>query len=465
MDKNQNIEYTHKREMQRKNGIEKEMMEKKLYDKYVEKLKAELVPAMGCTEPIAIAYAAAKARETLGKTPEKIRLEASGNIIKNVKSVIVPNTGGKKGLETAAAIGAMAGDASAKLQVISRVTQEQIDKLPEYMNQVEISTGVAPSDLVFDIRMYMWAGEENVVLRIENEHTNIVWIEKNGTCLYRKETGDEQPAKMQPDDTVTENCEAEDCGANDCLTIKGIYEFAKTCRIEDVAEPIRRQIEYNYAVAKEGITNSWGANVGKTLLKYAQPGDIETRAKAMAAAGSDARMSGCEMPVVINSGSGNQGITVSVPVIEYAKALGSTEEELIRALVVSNLVGVHQKAGIGRLSAYCGAVSAGSAAGAGIAFLKGCDERQICHIIVNCLAITSGIVCDGAKPSCAAKIASSLDAAFLAYHMTLEEQQFRDGEGIVKKGVENTIKNVAVLGRDGMRETDKEILKLMVGEC
>lgn len=429
------------------------MMEKELYQEYVQKIHTELVPAMGCTEPIAIAYAAAKAREILGKMPDRIWLEASGNIIKNVKSVIVPNTNGRKGLETAAAIGAMAGDASAELQVISRVTKEQADKLPEYMSRVQISTGVSPSDLVFDIRMHMWAGEENVVLRIENEHTNIVWIEKNGTCLYEKKAEEKEV-------TACQNAEK----TGDCLTIKGIYEFAKTCKIEDVAEPIRRQIAYNSAIAEEGIRNNWGANVGKTLLKYAQPGDVAARAKAMAVAGSDARMSGCEMPVVINSGSGNQGITVSVPVIEYAKAMGSTEEELIRALVVSNLVGIHQKAGIGRLSAYCGAVSAGSAAGAGIAFLQGCDERQICHIIVNCLAITSGIVCDGAKPSCAAKIASSLDAALLAYHMTLEEQQFRDGEGIVKKGVENTIHNVAVLGRDGMRETDREIIKLMVGE-
>ena len=258
----------------------------------------------------------------------------------------------------------------------------------------------------------------------------------------------------------------EKCGEEeDFLTISGIYEFAKSCEIEDVAEVIRRQIRYNYAIAKEGIENDWGANVGSTLLKYAHPDDIGTRAKAMAVAGSDARMSGCEMPVIINSGSGNQGITVSVPVIEFAKALGSSEEELIRALVVSNLVGVHQKAGIGRLSTYCGAVSADSAAGAGIAFLHGGDERQICHVIVNCLAITSGIVCDGAKPSCAAKIAASLDAAMLAYHMALEEQQFRDGEGIVKKGVENTIRNVAALGRDGMKETDREILRIMVGDC
>ncbi len=423
-------------------------MEEKLYLKYVEKLKKELVPAMGCTEPIAIAYGAAKARAVLGKMPEEITLEVSGNIIKNAKSVVVPNTEGRKGLETAAAIGTLFGDAEAKLEVISKVTREQAEQLEEFMSRVPIHTGVASSDKVFEILIRMGAGDENVALQIVDEHTNIIWIEKNGQCIFQKK-------EVQRDLGEEE----------DFLTISGIYQFAKTCDIEDVKEVIGRQIKYNYAIAKEGIEHDWGANVGSTLLKYAPADDIGAKAKALAVAGSDARMSGCEMPVIINSGSGNQGITVSVPVIEYARALGKTEEELIRALVVSNLVGVHQKAGIGRLSAYCGAVSAGSAAGAGIAFLQGGDERQICHVIVNCLAITSGIVCDGAKPSCAGKIAASLDAAILAYHMALEEQQFRDGEGIVKKGVENTIKNVATLGRDGMKETDKEILRIMVGEC
>lgn len=423
-------------------------MEQELYLKYVEKLKKELVPAMGCTEPIAIAYGAAKARAVLGCLPEKIRLEVSGNIVKNAKSVVVPNTEGRKGLETAVAIGTLFGDEEAELEVISKVTAEQAEQLEDFMKQVVIQTGVTQSDKVFEITIHMVAGDENVVLRIVDEHTNIIWIEKNGQCLYEKKE------------------EKEDIGEEeDFLTISGIYEFAKNCKLKDVEDIIRRQIKYNYAIAKEGVENDWGANVGSTLLKYAHTDDIGARAKAMAVAGSDARMSGCEMPVIINSGSGNQGITVSVPVIEYAIALGKTEEELIRALVVSNLVGVHQKAGIGRLSAYCGAVSAGSAAGAGIAFLQGGDERQVSHVIVNCLAITSGIVCDGAKPSCAAKIAASLDAALLAYHMTLEEQQFRDGEGIVKKGVENTIKNVATLGRDGMKETDKEILRIMVGDC
>lgn len=423
-------------------------MEQKLYLKYVEKLKKELVPAMGCTEPIAIAYGAAKARAVLGCLPEEIFLEVSGNIVKNAKSVVVPNTEGRKGLETAVAIGALFGDENAKLEVISKVSAEQVAQLEDFLRQVSIRVGVAKTDRIFEIVIHMRASDENVVLRIADEHTNIIWIEKNGKCLFEKKEAHDRSKEEE-----------------DFLTISGIYEFAKNCNMEDVAETIRRQITCNYAIAREGITHDWGANVGSTLLKYAHEDDIAAKAKAMAVAGSDARMSGCEMPVIINSGSGNQGITVSVPIIEYAKNLGKTEEELIRALVMSNLVGIHQKAGIGRLSAYCGAVSAASAAGAGIAFLQGGDERQICHVIVNCLAITSGIVCDGAKPSCAAKIAASLDAAILAYHMALEEQQFRDGEGIVKKGVENTIKNVAVLGRDGMKETDKEILRIMVGDC
>lgn len=449
-------------------------MDEVLYGKYLNKLKEELVPAMGCTEPAAVAYAAAIARETLGCLPDKIRLEASGNIIKNVKSVIVPNTGGKKGLEAAAAIGALAGDASAGLQVISRVTEEQRAGLTGFMEKAEIETSVAPSGRTFDIWVHMQAGREEAVVRIAGGHTNVVLVEKNGVRLLENPVGEgtengaeaARETRQESPVRVRRQCEekpAADGGTEDFMTISGIYEFAGTCRIEDVKEVIQRQIEYNYAIACEGISNDWGANVGRTILKYASEGDVASRAKAMAVAGSDARMSGCEMPVVINSGSGNQGITVSVPVIEYAKEIGSTEEELIRALVFSNLAGIHQKTGIGRLSAYCGAVSAGCAAGAGIAFLEGCNERQIAHVIVNCLAITSGIVCDGAKASCAAKIANSLDAAILAYHMMLEEQQFRDGEGIVKKGVENTIRCVAALGRDGMKETDKEILKIMVG--
>lgn len=419
-----------------------------LYQKYVEIMKKELIPAMGCTEPIAISYVTAKARDLLGCMPEKIIVEASGNIIKNVKSVIVPNTDGLKGIEAAAAAGLIAGKSEKLLEVISEVSPEQKAEIREYLEKDIIEVTVADSDIVFDLIITLIAQDNKASVRIVNEHTNIVYMEKNGEVILQKPLG---------------------CGGNEddeenIMKVDEILEFAKTCDLEDVREIISRQIEYNMAISEEGLKNSWGANVGTVILKSNDANDVRIRAKAKAAAGSDARMSGCEMPVVINSGSGNQGITASVPVIEYARELGSTEEELYRALVLSNLLGLHQKAGIGRLSAYCGAVSAGCAAGAGIAYLLHEDDRVIKHAIVNCLAITSGIICDGAKPSCAAKIASAIDAAFLGLEMAKNDQQFKGGEGIVKKGIENTIVSVAKLGKDGMRETDKEILRIMIDQ-
>ncbi len=418
------------------------------YRKYVDILKRELLPAMGCTEPIAVSYAAARAKELLGALPERMEVKASGNIIKNVKSVIVPNTGGLKGLETAAAAGAVAGRPELFLEVISQVTQEQKKEISDYLDRGVIQVGICDSDLVFDLVVNAFAGEHSASVRIVGEHTNIVHMEKDGKTVLDKplSCGDSQGDEENQ------------------MTVEEILDFASTCCLEDVEEVISRQIEYNTAIADEGLKNNWGANVGKVILKYGDAKDVRVRAKARAAAGSDARMSGCELPVVINSGSGNQGITASIPVIEYAKELKSTKEELYRALVLSNLLGLHQKAGIGRLSAYCGAVSAGCAAGAGIMRLRHKDERMIRHMIVNCLAVTSGIICDGAKPSCAAKIAAAIDAAFLAMEMAEENQQFKGGEGIVKKGIENTIGSVARLGKEGMRETDREILRIMVGE-
>lgn len=420
----------------------------RLYENYVDIMRKELIPAMGCTEPIAISYVAAKAREILGCMPEHILVEASGNIIKNVKSVIVPNTGGLKGIEAAAAAGIIAGRSEKLLEVISKVSAAQKEEIGAFLKKDIIQVKSADSDIVFDLTITMSAAGEKAVVRVVNEHTNIVVIEKNGERLS------DRPF---------------DCGGSqgdeeNVMTVDGILDFAKTCSLEDVGDIIERQISYNTAIAEEGLLNSWGANVGSVILKSNDATDVRVRAKAGAAAGSDARMSGCELPVVINSGSGNQGITVSIPIIEYAKELNSTKEELYRALVLSNLLGLHQKAGIGRLSAYCGAVSAGCAAGAGIAYLMHEDDRMIKHAIVNCLAITSGIICDGAKPSCAAKIASSIDAAFLGLEMARNDQQFRGGEGIVKKGIENTIVSVGRLGKDGMRETDKEILRIMINE-
>ena len=419
-------------------------MECKEYEKYVSILKAELVPAMGCTEPIAVAFAAANAREVLGKMPDKVSVEVSGNIVKNAKSVVVPNTGGRRGLEAAVGIGIIAGDASKQLQVISEVSEEQMDRLGAFLEEPGVSVGIAESNLSIDVRVHLAAGSDNVNLRLAEDHNKIVYIEKNGDILFE--------------------CPVSEGTEQSCLldmSIDGIFEFSNICDISDVYEVISRQIEYNSAISDEGLKNNWGANIGSTILKYSNGSLPEVMGKAKAAAGSDARMGGCEMPVVINSGSGNQGLTVSLPVIEYAKYLRCSEEKLFRSLVFANLAGIHIKASVGRLSAYCGAISAGCAAVAGIAYMTGADLNQISHLIVNCLATTSGIVCDGAKPSCAAKIATALDAAILAWNMTKNDQQFLDGDGFVKKGVENTINAVSRIAKDGMAETDKTILKIM----
>ena len=419
-----------------------------VYQAYVEILRRELVPAMGCTEPIAIAYCAAKARAILGALPDKVVVSASGNIIKNVKSVIVPNTGGRKGIEAAAAIGIVAGDEEAGLEVIAHAREEDLDKLEDYLKFAEIRVDFAESGHVLDILVRASKGTNTAEVQIVNEHTNVVKIVRNGEILFEKEI-----------------VEATNAGKPDyeCMTVEDIYDFAMTCNLDDVREMLDRQIEYNTAIADEGLKNDYGANIGKTLLK-AYGTDIRTRARARAAAGSDARMNGCEMPVIINSGSGNQGMTVSLPVIEYAKELGADKERLYRALLLSNLVTLHEKEGIGRLSAYCGAISAGAGAGAGIAWLCTGDYETVVHTIVNALAITSGIVCDGAKASCAAKIAAAVDAGILGFEMYRNGQQFYGGDGLVKKGVENTIRNISRLGRIGMKETDKEIISMMIGK-
>lgn len=415
------------------------------YKKFITILNEELVPAMGCTEPIAIAYAAAIARSVLGVIPDQVIVQASGNIIKNVKSVIVPNTNGLCGIAAAAAAGIIGGDSSKILEVISDVSDAQKEEMSAYIKNTPIKVEIANGTKVFDLKVIVSKGEHYAKVRIADYHTNVVLVEKDGEVLTHKETED-QTVKLTDKDS---------------LNVQDIYDFAVTADIDDVREVIQRQIDYNYAIAQEGLKNSYGANIGKVLLKeYGD--DIWTRAKALAAAGSDARMSGCDMPVVINSGSGNQGITVSVPVIEYAKELKCSEEKLFRALVLSNLLAIHQKANIGCLSAYCGAVSAGSAAGAAICYLMGGDCETIAHCLVNSLAIVSGIVCDGAKPSCAAKVAFAIGAGIFGGNMYKDGQQFLGGDGIVKKGVENTIANVARLGRDGMKETDREILKIMI---
>ncbi len=419
-----------------------------IYKAYISILERELVPAMGCTEPIAIAFAAAKARSVLGCVPDRLHVAASGNIIKNVKSVIVPNTDGRRGIAAACAAGAFMGDENALLEVIAHVTPEQRAGLGKYMEETEITVSASDTNHVLDIIVTASKDNHSATIRVANEHTNIVQIEKDGEILLHKEAEEKQdPGK--PD--------------YECMTIEDIYDFATTADLDDVKELLDRQIAYNTAIADEGLKNDYGANIGKVLLK-AYGNDIRIRARARAAAGSDARMNGCDMPVVINSGSGNQGMTVSLPVIEYAKELNASREQLYRALLISNLVTLHEKEGIGRLSAYCGAVSAGAGAGAGIAYLVAGDYKSIIHTIVNALAITSGIVCDGAKASCAAKISAAVDAGIMGFEMYRNGQQFYGGDGLVLKGVENTIRNISRLGRVGMAETDKEIIKMMVGE-
>ncbi|MBR2643812.1 MAG: serine dehydratase subunit alpha family protein [Clostridia bacterium] len=416
------------------------------YHNYIAILEEELRPAMGCTEPIAIAYAAAKARQTLGTLPERLLVEASGNIIKNVKSVVVPHTGGLRGIPAAAAAGTVAGDADAELEVLAHVTAEQIQAMSDYIARVPIEVRYADTGRIFDIQITAFAGEDCATVRIADYHTNVVLVSRNGEVLLRQELTD------RIDDRLTDRT---------CLSVEGIVDFADSVDCADVKAVLERQIDYNMAIAKEGLSGSYGANIGKTVLRGREY-DINYKMRAWAAAGSDARMNGCELPVVINSGSGNQGITASVPVIVYAQENGKSHEELLRALCVSNLITTHLKTGIGRLSAYCGAVSAGVGAGAGIAYLKGGRFEMIAHTVVNAVAITSGIICDGAKASCAAKIAAAVDAGLLGLAMYEDGNQFFGGDGIVKKGVECTIETVGKLASRGMQQTDKEIIQLMM---
>ena len=417
-----------------------------LYQKYIAILQEELRPAMGCTEPIALAYAGAKARQVLGALPDRVRLAVSGNIIKNVKSVVVPNTGGQRGMAAALCAGIVAGDPDRELQAISQVPAAMHETIRTYRDTVDLEIVPAESTLVFDIDLRVFAGADQVRLRIVNNHTNIVCIEKNGEKLLNL------PVSESSEDHLTDKS---------CLNVASIVEFADCLNVEDVRPFVGEQIRCNMEIAQEGLNGNWGANIGQVILRR-QGESLEKKAAAYAAAGSDARMSGCEKPVVIVSGSGNQGITASVPVAVYAQETGASEEQLLRAVALSDLVTIHQKAGIGRLSAYCGAISAGCGAGAGIAYLEGGDARAIAHTVVNAIAILSGTICDGAKASCAAKIAAAVDAGILGYQMYLEGQQFYSGDGIVTKGADNTVHNIGRLAREGMRQTDRTILEIMM---
>lgn len=418
------------------------------YGAYIQILNEELVPAMGCTEPIALAYAAAKAREVLGELPDSVEIGASGSIIKNVKSVIVPNTNHLKGIPAAATAGIIAGKAEKELEVIAEVSEEETVRMAEYLKTVPISVEHIDNGVTFDIIVLVKKGDSYAKVRIANYHTNIVLVEKDGEKFL------DIPVEGETEEGLTDRT---------LLNMEDIWDFINSVDIADIKEVIGRQIEYNTAIADEGLKGNYGANIGSVLLDtYGD--DVRTRAKARAAAGSDARMNGCELPVIINAGSGNQGMTCSLPVLEYAKEYDSGEEKMYRALALSNLTAIHQKTGIGRLSAYCGAVSAGAAAGAGIAYLMGGGYEEVVHTVVNALAIVSGMVCDGAKASCAAKIAASVDAGILGYNMFLRGHQFYAGDGIVTKGVEATISNIGRLGKDGMKETNEEIIKMMIND-
>ena len=422
-------------------------MDQTLMETYLDILREELVPAMGCTEPIAIAYAAALCRDTLGAMPERTVLTVSGNIVKNVKSVVVPNTGGRKGMRTAVAAGLCFGRAERELEVIAEATPEDLSAMDAWLESAAIEIREAESELPFDLAVELLRGGESAYVHIVSHHTNVVCIRKNGETLLEKPWSAEA-------DTVPENRAS--------LNVEDIVAFADEVDVELLRPILQRQIDCNMAIAREGLSGKYGAGIGKILiLSYGN--SVHNRAKAWAAAGSDARMDGCEMPVVINSGSGNQGLTASVPVIIYAQECAVSETQLFRALAVSNLVTIHLKTGIGGLSAYCGATSAGAGAGAGICYLYGGKGKEVSHTIVNALAINSGMICDGAKASCAAKIASAVEAGMLGMRMYMHDSQFYGGDGIVVKGVENTIRAVSTIARDGMRGTDKEVIRLMMG--
>ncbi len=420
-------------------------MDKIQYDNYVKILKGELIPAMGCTEPIAIAFTAAKAREVLGQMPEKMVVRCSGNIIKNVKGVIVPNSGGQKGVEVAAILGVVAGKSELELQVISEVKQEDIDKTKELYNQGICNCELEEGEENLFIRAELTAGQEVVAVEVSSKHNHISKIEKNGHVIFEQS------------DIATQQS-----GDKSKLNIKSILQFANEVKLDDIREVISRQIKYNSAISEEGLTHNWGAQVGKTLMQFSS-NDVRMRARAAAAAGSDARMNGCALPVVINSGSGNQGITCTMPVLVYANEMKVDEDTLYRALILTNLISLHQKRYIGNLSAYCGAVSAGTSAACGIAYMNGADYDVIGNTIINAVGNVGGIVCDGAKASCAAKISSAVDAGIIAYEMAKQGLVFPFGEGLVEKDYEKTIQNIGRMGRQGMKSTDVEILNIMIG--
>ncbi len=425
------------------------MISRDLYENYINILRAELVPAMGCTEPISIAYAAAKARAVLGEEPIKIFVSCSGNIIKNVKGVIVPNSGGQKGIEAAAILGTVGGDDTKELEVIAGVNDKARELTKKLVHEKFCDVSLVEDVPNLYIEVKAQGNNHNSRVIIQDNHVNIALIELDGKIIYKGITHKEEDSQVKLNFDTHK------------MSLKTIIEFADELEIKDVQEILSRQIEYNSRISQEGLDNKWGAKVGKTILEN-WGRDVRSSACARAAAGSDARMSGCPLPVIINSGSGNQGITVTMPVLEYAENWRLSREKIYRALTVSNLVSIYIKHYIGSLSAFCGAVSAAAGAGAAITYMAGGDFASVGRTITNTLANVGGIVCDGAKPSCAAKIASSVNAAILAHYMSMNEENFKGGEGFVQDDVELTIKNMGYIGKIGMKETDKEILNVMI---
>lgn len=430
-------------------------MEKSVYQNYLKILEEELLPAMGCTEPIAVAYASALAKDALKGVPVKAKISVSGNILKNVKSVVVPNTGGLRGIASAVAAGVVAGKAEKKLEVLSDIEESDIAKIKRFLDECDFTIEKSSSGEIFDIAVSLYSDSDEAFARIVGYHTNVVRVERNGEVVYNAENGDEE---------FSVHGEKTELADRSVLSVKGIVEFIKTTDVKDLEKTVGKQIEYNVAIGNEGLKNDYGASVGKVLLS-SFGNDVHTRAKAFAAAGSDARMNGCSLPVVIVSGSGNQGMVASLPVVVYAEHLGADKEKTIRAVALSDLITIHLKSGIGRLSAYCGAVSAGCGAGAAICYLYGGDDEQISQTISNALAIDSGIICDGAKSSCAAKIASAVEAGLVGMEMSRNGKKFQSGDGILEGTVEGTIENVGDIARNGMRETDEEIIRLMIKNC
>ena len=414
---------------------------------YTNILKEELIPALGCTEPTSIAYVSAKAREVLDEFPRKVTVKSSGNIIKNVKGAVVPNSGNLRGIKAAAIIGIIGGNPEKELEVLTDVTKEDIRRSKELIDTDYCKVELLKSKANLHIIVKAESEQNSALVEIIHTHTNIVRIEKNNKIILEKLYNSNDINGSLID--------------RSCLNVRDIKEFADTVELTELRDIIRLQIKYNGNISEEGLNHYYGANVGSNILRHCSH-DIKTIAKAATAAGSDARMSGCILPVIINSGSGNQGITVSLPVIKYARYLKLDEEQLIRALIFSNLIAIHQKTKIGRLSAYCGVVSAACGSGAGITYLYNGTYEQICSTITNTLANVSGMICDGAKPSCAAKIASAVDAAIMAHELAMDNSVFQPGEGIVKDDIEDTIKSVGQIGGNGMRETDQEILKVML---